>query len=114
RRDAVDIGRDGDNAVRIVAGEIGIDAACSHRAGLLVRRAGSLQERRADAGETIDLHDRHVGFPWGSSTNLPASRRVLLVVTAAWSQSRLPMAMTPRRIHGCNAIARGGAALTPP
>ena len=57
--DAIDIGRDRDDAVQVMAGEIGVDAAERHGIGLLVRRAGSPEQRRADARETVGLNDRH-------------------------------------------------------
>ena len=41
--DAVDVGRDGDHAVGIVAGEVGVDAADGDRAGFFIRCAGGLQ-----------------------------------------------------------------------
>ena len=87
--DAIDIGRDRDDAVRVMAGEIGVDAADRHGNGLLVRRAGSPEQRRADARETVGLDDRH-GFPhrW------PACEvRVLFLLSLislsliSWSQS---------------------------
>ena len=57
--DAVDIGRDRDHPVRIMAGEVGVDAADSDRIGLFLRRAGGSQQRRADPRETIGLNDWH-------------------------------------------------------
>jgi hypothetical protein len=42
-----------------VTGEIGVDAADSYRFGLLLRRAGGPEQRRADARETVGLDDRH-------------------------------------------------------
>ncbi len=60
--DTVDIGRDRDHAVRIVAGEVGVDAADSHGAGFLVRRAGGPEQPRTNAYETVGLDDRHGNF----------------------------------------------------
>src|SRR5436305_8096043 len=57
--DAVDIGRDCDNAVGVVARQIGVDAAHRHGAGLFVRCAGGLEQRSADARETVGLNGRH-------------------------------------------------------
>ena len=57
--DAVDIGRDRDDAVRVMAGEVGVDAADGDRVGLLLGCAGGPEQRRADARETVGLDDRH-------------------------------------------------------
>jgi hypothetical protein len=73
--DAVDIGRDRDDAVGIVTGKVGVDAADRDCAGFLVRCAGRLQQRGADAGETLGLNDWH-GFPLENARG----SRVLLVV----------------------------------
>ena len=81
--DAVDIGRDRDHAVRVMAGEVGVDAADRDRVGFLVRRAGGLEQRRADAGETVGLDDRH-----GISSNVrPRRSGSCLLSLPAWSQS---------------------------
>ena len=49
----------------VMAGEVGIDAADGDRMGLFVGRAGGLEQRRADARETVGLDDRHSpGFLW--------------------------------------------------
>jgi hypothetical protein len=60
--DAVDIGRDCDDPMRIVAGEVGVDATDRHRVRFLVRGAGRLEQRGADARESVGLDDRH-GVP---------------------------------------------------
>jgi len=60
--DAVDIGRDRDHAVRVVAGEIGVDAADRDRIGFLLRCPGSPEQRRADMRETVGLDHRHGNF----------------------------------------------------
>jgi hypothetical protein len=57
--DPVDIGRDRDDAVRVVACEIGVDAACGHGIGFLVRRAGSPEKRGTNAREAVGLDDGH-------------------------------------------------------
>jgi hypothetical protein len=57
--DAVDIGRDRDDAVGIMAGEVGVDAADRYGAGFLLRRAGGPEQRSADLRETVGLDDRH-------------------------------------------------------
>ena len=74
--DAVDIGRDRDHPVRVMAREVGVDAANRNGVGFLVRRAGRPKQRRADAREAVSLHQRH-GI---SSAQRPRSKRVLLVV----------------------------------
>jgi len=80
--DAIDIGRDRDYPVRVVTGEIGVDATGSHGVGFLVRSSGRPEQRRANARETVGLHDRH-----GISSNLsPRRMRVLLLVVGSWSQ----------------------------
>jgi len=60
--DTVDIGRDRDHAVRVVAGKIGVDAANRDGASLLLRRAGGLEQRRAYSRETVGLNHRHGNF----------------------------------------------------
>src|SRR6185369_11444577 len=80
--DAVDISRDRDHPVRVVAGEIGADAANRHGVGFLVRRTGGLEQHRANARETVGLHDRH-GVP--RLTPAPGGGSCLL--SPAWSQS---------------------------
>jgi hypothetical protein len=57
--DAVDIGRDGNDAVRVVTGQIGIDAADGYGIGFLLRCTGSAQMATASA----------------SSSDAPAARR---------------------------------------
>ena len=57
--DAVDIGRDRDYPVRVMPGEVGVDAADRHGAGFLLRCAGGSEQRRADARETVGMDDRH-------------------------------------------------------
>ena len=57
--DAVDIGRNRDDAVRVMAGEIGVDAADGDRAGFLVRGAGGLEQCRTDAREAVGLDNGH-------------------------------------------------------
>ncbi len=57
--DAVDIGRDRDDAVGVMAGEIGIDAADRDRAGLLIGGSGGLEQRRADPRQAVGLDDGH-------------------------------------------------------
>src|SRR5688500_19653919 len=42
----------------VMAGEVGVDAAGGDCACLLLRCAGALQQRRADARETVGLDDR--------------------------------------------------------
>ncbi len=64
--DAVDIGRDRDHAMRIVAREVGVDAAGGHGAGFLIGRAGGLEQRCADARETVGLDDRHGVSPFNA------------------------------------------------
>jgi len=56
---AIDVGRDGDHTVRIVAGKIGVHATDGDRVCLFTSGAGSLQQGGADAGETLSLNDRH-------------------------------------------------------
>jgi hypothetical protein len=80
--DPVDIGRDRDDSVGVMAREVGVDAADRHGIRLLLRRAGSPEQRRANARETVVLHHRH-----GVSSALsPRGRRVLLVVAAMVSK----------------------------
>jgi hypothetical protein len=55
----IEISRDRDHAVRVVAGEIGVDAADSYRIGFLLRRPGGPEQCRADARETVGLDHRH-------------------------------------------------------
>ena len=57
--DTVDVGRHGDDAVGVVARQIGIDAADGDRVRLLLRRAGGPQQRGADFSQAIGLNDRH-------------------------------------------------------
>ena len=80
--DAVDIGRDGDHAVRVMAGEIGIDAADRHGVRFLFRGACSPEQRRANAREMVGLHQRH-GI---SSARSPREKRILLVVRGMLSK----------------------------
>ena len=80
--DAVDIGRDCDHAVEVVAGEVGVDAADGNRVGFFLRCAGGPEQRRADARETVGLNDRH-----GVSLIARAIGRSCLLLPAAWSQS---------------------------
>ena len=61
--DAVDVGRDGDDAVRVVAGEVGVDAADGHRVRLLLRCAGGPQQRGADFCQAVGLDGRHLTSP---------------------------------------------------
>lgn len=58
RLNAVDIGRNCDYAMGIMTGQVGIDAAGGDRLRLVLRGTSSLQKRRADAGETIGLHEQ--------------------------------------------------------
>ncbi len=51
--DAVDIGRDQDDAVRIMADQIGADVVARDRRGLLGRCAGGLQQGIGDVGQTL-------------------------------------------------------------
>jgi hypothetical protein len=67
-----------------VAGEIGVDAADRHRIGLLLRRAGGPEQRRADARETVGLDHRHGNF----LTLNARARRVLLVAAAGMLSKR--------------------------
>ena len=83
--DAIDIGRDRDDPVRVVAGEVGIDAAVRDGVCFLVRGAGSPEERRTDAGKTVGLDDRH-----GVPVAMPARGRILLVVTPRMVSKRRP------------------------
>jgi len=57
--DAVDIGRDRDDSVRVVARQVGVDAAGCDGLRFLVRRPGGPEQRRANARQTVGLHDRH-------------------------------------------------------
>ena len=57
--DAVDIGRDRDHPVRVMTGEVGIDAADRDGAGFLLRCAGGSEQRRANARETVGMDVRH-------------------------------------------------------
>src|SRR5216683_4693598 len=89
--DAVDIGRDRDHAMRIVAREVGVDATGGHGAGFLIGRAGGLEQRRADARETVGLDDRHGGFLFST----PARAAGLASCgSSVWSQSDRRLAMT--------------------
>src|ERR1035437_6419619 len=84
--DAVDIGRDRDDPVRVMAREGGVDAADSHGIGFLFRRAGGLEQRRADAREAVGLDD------WHGSSSCDARARAGLA--------------SCRRPHGLKAMAR--------
>ena len=57
--DAVDIDGDVDDAVRVVAGEVGVDAADGDGVRLLLRCARAAQQGGAYPGETVGLNDRH-------------------------------------------------------
>src|SRR5258706_8962482 len=83
-----------------MAGEVGVDAADRHGVGFLVRGAGGLEQRRANARETVGLHDRH-RVP---RLKARAGRRVLLVVAgmvskrwheSKWQRHRNRGALTP-------------------
>ena len=54
---AVDVGRDGDDAVAVVAGEVGEHAALGDEACLLGRGAVGLQELGGDFGELVGFDD---------------------------------------------------------
>lgn len=60
--DAVDIGGNGDHAVGIVAGQIGVDAADRDGVGFFLGSSGGAEQRGADAREAIGRDDRH-GVP---------------------------------------------------
>jgi len=60
--DAVDVGRDGHDPMRIVADQIGLDAAARDRLGFLVRGTRRAQERDADFLEAVGVNRRHWFF----------------------------------------------------
>jgi len=80
--DAIDVGRDGDHPVRVMAGEIGIDAAGGNGNRFLIRGARSPEQRRANARKMVGLHQRH-GISSGRS---PREERILLVVRGMLSK----------------------------
>ncbi|MGY3406649.1 hypothetical protein ACVWZV_002762 [Bradyrhizobium sp. GM5.1] len=61
--DPVNIGGNGDHAVGIVAGEIGVDAAVCDRVGLFLGSPGNPKQRCADAREAVGMDDRHGASP---------------------------------------------------
>ncbi|GCC49084.1 hypothetical protein chiPu_0033070, partial [Chiloscyllium punctatum] len=67
-----------------MAGEVGVDAAGGDCACLLLRCAGALQQRRADARETVGLDDRHGIFLAVG----PRDARVLLAVVGVMLSKR--------------------------
>ena len=97
--DAVDIGRDRDHPMGIMAREVGVHATRRHGTRFLVRRAGGLEQRRANARETVGLDDWHGGSSFGAR----AEGGSCLLSPAAWSQSDRPLAMTCNQNLGCNA-----------
>jgi hypothetical protein len=82
--DAVDIGRDRDHAVGVMAGQIGVDAAGGDGVGLLLRCAGAPKQRGADTRETVGLDDRHGNF----LALRPHEARVLLAVIGVMLSKR--------------------------
>ena len=57
--DALDIGRDLDDAVRIMAYQIGADDVAHDERGFLFRRAGGDEQRASDFFETFGGYFRH-------------------------------------------------------
>ena len=57
--DAIDVGRDGDDAMRVVAREVGVDAADGHGVRLLLRCTRGPQQCGADCLEAVGLNGRH-------------------------------------------------------
>jgi len=76
--------------VRVVTGQIGVDAADRHSAGLLVRRAGGLEQRSTDARETVGLNGRIRFLVACVSAGLGSC-------SVVWSQSGGVLAMTLRQ-----------------
>ena len=59
---AVDIGRDLDDPVRVVTGQVGVDAVAHHDLGLFGRCAGGNQQLRADALQLFCCYSGHDEF----------------------------------------------------
>jgi hypothetical protein len=83
--DAVDIGRDRDDAVGIMSGEVGVDAADGYRVGFLVRCAGGPEQSRADMCETVGLDDRHGVSSLNARTKRGScSLSLAIIVSTRW------------------------------
>src|SRR5260370_24138709 len=77
--DALDIGRDLDDPVRIMADQIGADDVAHDQRRLFFGRAGGDEQRAADLLETFGLYFRHFLLP-KKSLSLRAQRSNLLPI----------------------------------
>ncbi|MGY4500670.1 hypothetical protein ACVWYH_004601 [Bradyrhizobium sp. GM24.11] len=60
--DAIDIGRNRDHAVGVMAGEIGVDAADGNSVGFFLGGSGGTEQRSGYSREAVGLDDGH-GVP---------------------------------------------------